>query len=1059
MSGIWCESLLRTPSVEKPQQVKIPKLKTISSKVCDSYSSSKLKRKFQAAISHSVESREYKRLNLNLESDTEVYRKSSSDIVSQQHELMLEERSSSFSAGCDELASSKRNGPSATTCSSVESNNFSPSKRYSKCVSSMDTSWMQKRNFSTMTLFNSTDFSVASNLNSEGAFNTSDRTMNPEKIVLSEPLEAESLSVSPYTSKDKENVNIDSTAAIGIVNDMYFRDHKNTNGNCTNGPIEAAPLSKSVKSQSVTSQFQQTKLKCDNFVKLNMKQKAFCKANSKFALNRKRFKHKQFQRARSRYENTYSNSAVDTRGRLVQNGNVFSETSAQELPDSLSFLKDVEVVPTTFREDSAKNSDSQIGCHFTSQDLLLDLLPSALKTFKISCLQPWQSECIKEVVLGNSVLVIKPTGSGKSICYQMPALLLYKKFQAVALVVSPLISLMDDQVKNCPRGLKAACFHSALTESKRNAVLKDLQERKVAVLFVSPETIVEGNILRNVENFPPISFACIDEVHCISQWSHNFRPSYFRLCSVLKTTWNIRCVIGVTATASKHTMKDMGSTLDVSPERMFHDVRIPSNLRISVSCDSHRMQSLVDLLDKEPFKSFPSILIYCTKRNDCDAVASHLRTVFGSQDLAESYHAGKSTNERAQIQEKFMTEKVRIVAATVAFGMGLNKSAIRAVIHFNISGSLENYIQEIGRAGRNSSDTAYCHTFLNKESLVDLYEQERHIFNSYMEPSTIRKASQIIFKDAKSFNCEGETLQKSHWHYGAVELSTAANLDIKEEVLLTLVSYLEAHPQKPLCIEKVTNDICSVHFYKGFNLPRAFYDQFPVYKVALKLSENGRNASREGNKLTFRISAVANYMSWDLEAITKSLFVSQTKDVGIKISLTGKSVVFRVGCSRLSDTENWTEFLLDQTKCHENSKICSLHFLFANILLPVAEKSVFACFDEELSDVDVDNSEMASKIMKYFEDSASDSGKRGIELKRDLSDKDEHVARQKVRSFISLYHDMDLSGLAVCRVLQGMDSPLFPAQTWCSVNKFWKSLVNFNFKSLLKICNEEVMRS
>ena len=973
------------------------------------------------------------------------------------------------------------------TLEPIENNNFSPTRKHTKVAPRFGSSTLLKRNLSS--IINSIELEYGAPRTKSGVQDSSYLEMSKAHVNQSENNGNESLQIPSCVNKAGLNtVELDANenlrsvlssssgntencrrSFVGSDNQllaMQVPDLKSKSGSEGSKSINSgsSKLHESERGATSDSSKRESNIKCDNFIKLNMKQKTFVKGNSRFALNRKRFKHKQFQRATSRRENNYA--ANSSKNGYRSSWNISNTTTsapktfeAAVIPDALAFVKEtaLSLIPKfpniNLQAVGAEN-------FVLSEDDFLGMMPSALKTFKIQSLLSWQMACVSQIVQGKSSLVIKPTGSGKSLCYQLPALMLYKKFKTVTIVVSPLISLMDDQVKNCPRGLKAACYHSALTESKRNNVLKDLADQKLAVLFVSPEMVVEGFKLRQLENFPPIGFACIDEVHCISQWSHNFRPSYFRLFSSLKS-WGISCFLGITATASKQTEIDMGNLLAIEENQMYYDVRIPTNLRISASSDSHRLQSLTDLLEKEPFKSFKSVLIYCTKRNDCDVVASHIRTVFGEQDMAESYHAGKTSSERAQIQKRFMNENLKIVAATVAFGMGLNKSNIRAVIHYNISGSVENFIQEIGRAGRNSTQVAYCHTFLNKDSMVDLYEQERHVYSSYVEPSTIRKVGNEVFSDLKNVSCEFEFSQSTedHYHYAAVDLSLANSLDVKEETLLTLISYLETHPLKPVVIEKIGNDFCSAHFYNGFNLPRTFFDEFPVYKTALKLSESGQGATRDGNKLSFKISTIANYINKPYENITRSLFASQTKNMGIKISVTAKSAVFKLKCCKDDLIEMLTEFLLDQTKNHERSKIRSLHFLFSDILMPVAEKSVFSCFpdeEEKLSNAD-GNSEIAGKVMNYFENTDGET-KTELSGKFRLNEKEEYLARQKVRTFVSLYHDMDLTGLVVCRILQGMDSPSFPASTWCTVGKFWKSFVNCDFKSLLKICNEEVMK-
>ena len=796
--------------------------------------------------------------------------------------------------------------------------------------------------------------------------------------------------------------------------------------------------------------------KSGNFVKLNMKKKNFCRKNGQFSVNRKRFKHKQYQRARSWKEN-FEMRKLEKTTDTVDNSDQHCSNS-YEKPKMLENLNLILNKQRKF--DGVMPHDFEKGVFSMTKKEILSFVPEALRVFKIKAFLQWQLDCMLQTLTGNSSIIVKPTGSGKSICYLLPAWILYKKFSCVTLIVSPLISLMDDQTKACPRALRAAAFHSALADSKRNAILKSLQDGNIGALFVSPESIVEGSLLRQIAQLPRISFACIDEVHCISEWSHNFRPSYFRLCSVLKDCWGIETFLGITATASRKSLNQIAELLNVQEPSLFYDVTIPSNLQITASCDTHRLQALMDLLQTEPFKDFSSILIYCTKRVDCDMVASHIRTVLACQEVADSYHAGKSSADRARVQKNFMCEKLKIVAATVAFGMGLNKPGLPAVIHYNISGSVESFVQEIGRAGRNTDKVACCHTFLSPNSNFDLFEQERHIFSSYVEPSTIRKVADLVFGSLDVINCPSDSDCSEHCHFGSVPLSKAADLDIKEEVMMTLISYLESHSNKPLKINRVASDICSAFFYRGYHLPTEFFDEHPVFRTALKLGENNcKYAWTEGNRLKFNLSYVMNYLDAEYHQISSNIFSSQTKNVGIKVDFNTKSVVFKMRCSEIKNKAFYVDHLLDRSKEHERSQLHSLHHLFSNILTPIAQKSVLSCFENA---PDFSEQQMISqKISQYFEADPQETTKKeqdqkGGKLKFELNSKDEHLARQTVRSFLALYHDMDLTGLAVCRILQGIDSPQYPAEMWYSVNKFWKSLNNIGFKDLLFICNEEV---
>ncbi|NWU72891.1 RECQ4 helicase, partial [Pterocles burchelli] len=240
-------------------------------------------------------------------------------------------------------------------------------------------------------------------------------------------------------------------------------------------------------------------------------------------------------------------------------------------------------------------------------------------------------------------------------------------------------------------------------------------------------------------------FACIDEAHCVSEWSHNFRPSYLRLCKVLRDRLGIQCFLGLTATATAATVRDVAQHLGIRPEDgiAVRCAAVPPNLRLSVSMDRDRDQALISLLRGEHFGCLDSIIVYCTRREETVRIAALIRTCLQGMPLRESagagepgrdaargkkakvlrhppkwiadaYHAGLSASERRRIQKSFMSGQLRVVVATVAFGMGLDKPDVRGVVHYNMPKNFESYVQEIGRAGRDG-EPAHCHLFLDPE--------------------------------------------------------------------------------------------------------------------------------------------------------------------------------------------------------------------------------------------------------------------------------------------------------------------------------------------------------
>nr|XP_032818567.1 ATP-dependent DNA helicase Q4 [Petromyzon marinus]XP_032818568.1 ATP-dependent DNA helicase Q4 [Petromyzon marinus] len=410
---------------------------------------------------------------------------------------------------------------------------------------------------------------------------------------------------------------------------------------------------------------------------------------------------------------------------------------------------------------------------------------SVLKSLGFSSFRPGQEAIIMRILSGLSSLVVLSTGAGKSLCYQLPALMYARRSACITLVISPLVSLMDDQVSGLPPGLKAACIHSNMTKAQRISVIAKVKEGAVHALLLSPEALVGGRggagltCLPPVHQLPPIAFACIDEAHCLFEWSHNFRPSYLRLCKVLRDQMGIRCMLGLTATATQSTVaqisRHIGITGDGAAVRV---VDVPPNLLLTISCDPDRDRALVELLKSPRFENLESIIVYCTRREETARIAALLRTSLQdfstslapaadvesksratsgkrkqkasakvSRWSAESYHAGMTAAERKAVQTRFMRGALRIVVATVAFGMGLDKADVRAIVHYNMPKSFESYVQEIGRAGRDG-EPAHCHMFLDSEAR-DLQELRRHIYANTIDRITVKKLLQKVFPACK----------------------------------------------------------------------------------------------------------------------------------------------------------------------------------------------------------------------------------------------------------------------------------------------------------------------
>ena len=306
-----------------------------------------------------------------------------------------------------------------------------------------------------------------------------------------------------------------------------------------------------------------------------------------------------------------------------------------------------------------------------------------------------QEEIITSILEGKDVVTIMPTGGGKSICYQVPALIL----DGLTIVISPLISLMKDQVDNIKNmGIKSAYINSTLSENEIKSILNDVIKNEVKILYVAPERLESTEFL-NLITRVKISQIAVDEAHCISQWGHDFRSSYRRISKFIDLLVYRPIITAFTATATDEVRRDIINLLRLNEPKIFITGFDRKNLKITIEKAVVKKQYILDYINSSEGASG---IIYCATRKDVDIIYEML---IANNIKGERYHAGLNDEERRLAQERFIYDQANVMVATNAFGMGIDKPDIRYVIHYNMPKSLEGYYQEIGRAGRDGEES------------------------------------------------------------------------------------------------------------------------------------------------------------------------------------------------------------------------------------------------------------------------------------------------------------------------------------------------------------------
>lgn len=470
------------------------------------------------------------------------------------------------------------------------------------------------------------------------------------------------------------------------------------------------------------------------------------------------------------------------------------------------------------------------------------------ETFGHDNFKPHQYKIINNIINTKDVLAVMPTGYGKSLCFQLPPLLTNE----LAIVISPLIALMTDQKMILDDlGMMSCCYNSSLTIKKKREMEEGLIAGNYQIMYITPESLVKAHsLIDQIYETQGICMIAIDEAHCVSSYGFDFRPKYREIVKIRKNLSNVP-VLAVTATATDKVIDDIKSLMEMNTCEMIKTSFDRPNLTIHVKMHSHQtMQQIIDILNTT---DDPAI-VYCLTRNDTEQMAIKLNAAGIN---SKAYHSGLKKNERTDTQAEFMKGEYRCIAATIAFGMGINKSNIRTVIHYGCPQNIESYYQEIGRAGRDGKNSN-CYLFYKPKDFIIQQKFINDIKNPVYK-NVKKKLLQTISQYVNAKTCRRKYILE---YFGQnVNITNCANCDNCKSVQQNISKKDEYR------LFQVLSTVLSIKTIKGYS--------FGMNTIALILKgSNSQKVKPWMNDLTY-------FGSMKLDTIkTINIFIHKTIEMG-----------------------------------------------------------------------------------------------------------------------------------------------------------------------------------